>query len=91
MKEKDLKHLFISSLESGHTDYNDFLPTSATSSREIRVRDEGYFRNFDLVIAILEKHNESDIRYDSIRSFDNYFNILTLYGTFSTICKSRKM
>jgi hypothetical protein len=90
VKEKDLKHLFISSLGSGHTDYNDFLPTSATSSREIRVRDEGYFRNFDLVIAILEKHNESDIRYDSIRFFDNYFNILTRTGLLAQFAKAEK-
>ena len=38
----------------------------------------------------MEKHNESDIRYDSIRSFDNYFNILTRTGLLAQFAKAEK-
>lgn len=44
--------------------------------REIKIKQEGYFRNFDLVIAIIEKRYDSTIKYHSNETFDNYYNIL---------------
>ena len=56
MNEKDLRGLFISSVISDHIDNNHFLPTSASINREIIIKQEGYFRNFDLIIAVIEKN-----------------------------------
>jgi hypothetical protein len=42
-------------------DGNDFFSTKC-SSIEIKIKDEGYFRNFDPVVAIIKKRNDSDIQ-----------------------------
>jgi len=76
MKEKDLKHLFIKSVHAGHIDGNDFFSTER-SGIGIKIKEEGYFRNFDLVVAIIKKRNDSDIQFDSIDSYDNYVNMQT--------------
>jgi hypothetical protein len=76
MKEKDLKSLFISSIFSGHIKNNIFPQMSGNIYREIKIKEEGYFRNFDLVIAIIEKRYDSTIKYHSNETFDNYYNIL---------------
>ena len=76
MKEKDLKSLFISSIFSGHIKDNIFPQMSGNIYREIKIKEEGYFRNFDLVIAIIEKRYDSTIKYHSNETFDNYYNIL---------------
>ena len=34
------------------------------SGIEIKIKEEGYFRNFDLVVAIIKKRNDSDIQSD---------------------------
>ena len=49
---------------------------SGNIDRELKIKDEGYFRNFDLVIAIIEKRYDSAIKYHSNETFDNYYNIL---------------
>jgi hypothetical protein len=76
VKEKDLKSLFISSIFSGHIKNNIFPQMSGNINRELKIKDEGYFRNFDLVIAIIEKRYDSAIKYHSNETFDNYYNIL---------------
>jgi hypothetical protein len=76
VKEKELKSLFIRSISSGHIKNNIFPLTSANTYREMKIKQEGYFRNFDLVIAIIEKRDSSTIKYHSIETFDNYYNIL---------------
>src|ERR671930_2610297 len=67
-----------------HTDDDTrlFFPTSANSDVDIRIKDEGYFRSFDLVIAVIDKRNNcnSNIIYDSIEAYDNYFNVLMRSG-----------
>lgn len=55
MKEKILKELFISSVKSGHIDNNNSCLPYVDSNYELKIKEEGYFRNFDLVIA-LEKN-----------------------------------
>ena len=79
MKEKDLKYLFIKSVHAGHIDGNDFFSTER-SGIEIKIKEEGYFRNFDLVVAIIKKRNDSDIQFDSTDSYDNYVNIIRRTG-----------
>jgi len=75
MKEKHLKSLFIKSLHAGHIGGNDLFSTE-DSDIEIKIKDEGYFRNFDLVVAIIKRRNDSDIQFDSTDSYDNYVNII---------------
>ena len=76
MNEKDLKSLFISSIFSGNIKNNIFPQISGDIYREIKIKEEGYFRNFDLVIAIIEKRYDSTVKYRSNETFDNYNNIL---------------
>ena len=49
---------------------------SGNIDRQLKIKDEGYFRNFDLVIAIIEKRYDSAIKYHSNETFDKYYNIL---------------
>lgn len=91
MNEKDLKGLFISSVKSDHIDNNHFLPTSASINREIIIKQEGYFRNFDLIIAVIEKNNGCGaVKFDSIEAYDNYLNILMRAGMLAEFAKSEK-
>jgi hypothetical protein len=114
MKEKELKQLFISSIRAGHVkticnENNDdsikihdnsasFFPSAANSHTDIRIKDEGYFRNFDLVIAVIDKINNNNnnnnanhnIVYDSIESYDKYFNILMRSGILTQFAKAEK-
>jgi hypothetical protein len=79
MKEKHLKSLFIKSLQAGHIDGNDFFSIEGTDI-EIKIKDEGYFRNFDLVVAIIKRRNDSNIQFDSTDSYDNYVNMIMRTG-----------
>ena len=95
MNEKELKQLFISSIRSGHIKSNtngiNFFPSSATA--DIRIKDEGYFRSFDLVIAVIDKKNynrKHNMIYDSIESYDNYFNILMRSGMLTQFAKTER-
>ena len=110
MNEKELKKLFIRSIRAGHVkticnENNDdsikihdnstsFFPSAANSHTDIRIKDEGYFRNFDLVIAVIDKINNNNanhnIVYDSIESYDKYFNILMRSGILTQFAKAEK-
>jgi hypothetical protein len=63
MNERQLKSLFCSSLKSNHIKNNDLIPTS-----EIRIVEEAYFRNFDLLIAAVTKEPNRD---DGYAHYDN--------------------
>jgi hypothetical protein len=58
------------------------------SDIEIKIKNEGYIRNFDLVVAIIKRRNDSDIQFDSTDSYDNYVNIIMRTGQFA---QKRKM
>ena len=107
MNEKELKQLFISSIRSGHIKSNNpgskdnqqysngvnFFPSSASVDADIRIKDEGYFRSFDLVIAVIDKENynrKHNIAYDSIESYDNYFNILMRSGMLKEFARTER-
>jgi hypothetical protein len=51
MNEKELKRVFLSSLDSGHIRNNSVIPQPDRA--ELRVVQEGHFRSFDLVIAAI--------------------------------------
>jgi hypothetical protein len=109
MNEKELKQLFISSINTGHIVSNsnhandnqrhdmaagkdvDFFPSSGSADSDIRIKDEGYFRSFDLVIAVIDKktYNHSrNIIYDSIESYDKYLNILMRSGMLTQFARA---
>src|SRR5919199_2126258 len=69
-----------------------FFPSFGSADMDIRIKDEGYFRSFDLVIAVIEKRNNcnSNIIYDSTQSYDNYLNILMRSGILTQIAKNEK-
>ena len=90
MKEKDLKSIFIKSLFSGHIKNNIFPKISGNICQEIKIKDEGYFRNFDLVIAIIKKRSDSTIKYNSNEIFDNYYNILMRDSLFKRFASKEK-
>ena len=81
MDEKNLKCLFVQSINSGHINGNNFLPKiSEDLDFEIRVKDEGYYRNFDLVIALIKKRESSHIDYNWIDSSDRCPNMIMRSG-----------
>jgi hypothetical protein len=70
-----------------------FFPLSASANTDIRIKDEGYFRSFDLVIAVIDKKNynrKHNIIYDSVESYDNYFNILMRSGMLTQFARTER-
>jgi hypothetical protein len=66
MNQLELKNLFKSSIKNGHINNNHLLPFSKSQNCEIKIKEEGYFRNFDLVIALIYKENKyREICYSS--------------------------
>jgi hypothetical protein len=67
-----------------------FFPSVASVDTDIKIKDEAYFRNFDLVIAVIDKKNNSKIVYDSVESYDKYFNIIMRSGILTQFAKAEK-
>lgn len=64
MNEKQLKHLFCSSLASGHIKGNDLIPTAHA---RLRVIEEAHFRSFDLLIASISRvHQDTQLNYNNL-------------------------
>jgi len=83
MNEMKLKDLFVSSLESGHIlDSKGDSVSLASHEDEVRIKSEGYFRQFDLVIAILHRNGKSS------REENSYDNIVMRPGQLAEIAKS---
>jgi hypothetical protein len=88
MNEMKLKDLFVSSLESGHiVNSKGDTVSLAKPEDEIRIKNEGYFGQFDLVLAILHRHGK---RYEGSRENNLYDNILMRTGQLTEIAKSEK-
>jgi hypothetical protein len=92
-----IKSNTISNHDDGNHNDNDnagshFFPSSASTDMDIKIKDESYFRSFDLVIAVIDKRHSgnSNIIYDSIESYDNYLNILMRSGILTQFAKSEK-
>ena len=81
MKEQDLQKLFIESLLSGEiqgiSEIID-IPSFQKAEKIIRIKKEGYFRYFDLVIGVisLQRDLSTRIKVDSIEAYDRYQNLM---------------
>ena len=90
MNESELKDLFVSSLESGHIfDIKNRNLAFTNPDNEIRIKSEGYFGHFDLVIAILLRENKSGSSQDS-DGLEAYYNILMRTGQLAEIARAEK-
>jgi hypothetical protein len=90
MNELELKDLFVSSLESGHIIDSKNRNLSLTNpDNEIRVKSEGYFGQFDLVIAILQRDSKSKTNENS-EEVDDYYNILMRTAQLTEIARAEK-
>ncbi len=77
MDERNLKNLFIQYINTAHNEGNNFLSINPQDPEiEIRIKDEGYYRNFDLIIAVIKKRDSSQVKSNWISSGDTYLNII---------------
>jgi hypothetical protein len=89
MNELELKDLFVSSLESRHIFDNknrEFLFLKSDS--EFRVKNEGYFGRFDLVIAVIQK-TKNPIFWNSEQT-QTYNDILMRTGQITEVARTEK-
>lgn len=95
MKEQDLKKRFVQSLLSGEikgaVDGMD-IPFIQKKGKIIRLKDEAYFRYFDLVIGIISiKRDLSEkIKIDSVEAYDRYHNIIMRTSELKTFAREEK-
>lgn len=90
MNESELKDLFVSSLESGHIfdKKNRNLPFTNPNNK-MRIKSEGYFGQFDLVIAILSGETKSRTCQNSENS-ETYYNILMRTGQLAEFARAER-
>jgi len=92
MNQIELKKLFKSSVKNGHINNNHLLPFLNSQTHEIKIKEEGYFRNFDLVIALINKENKPkniNYKYFDIE-YDIQNNILMRSQQFTEFSKLEK-
>ena len=90
MNEVELKDLFVSSMESRHIfSSKDRELSFLKSGSEIRVKNEGHFGQFDLVIAVLQKAKSSKTCWDSERT-EAYYDILMRTGQLTGVARTEK-
>ena len=89
MNESELKDIFVSSIESGHIIDNKGgnLPFTNPEA-EIRIKSEGYFGQFDLVLAVLQRNNIK--AYQSTEHIGTYYEILMRTGQLTEIARTEK-
>jgi hypothetical protein len=90
MNESELKDLFVSSLESGHIfdNKNRNLPFTNPNNK-MRIKSEGYFGQFDLVIAILNEEPKSRACQNSENS-EAYYNVLMRTGQLAEFARAER-
>jgi hypothetical protein len=90
MNELELKDRFVSSIESGHIfdGKNRNLPFTKFDN-EIRIKSEGYFGQFDLVIAILQRDNNLKT-YHKPEHIGAYYEILMRTGQLAEVARTEK-
>ena len=90
MNELELKDLFVSSLESRHIlDSKNSEFSLLKSDVEFRVKNEGYFGKFDLVIAVLQKTKIPNTSWNS-EPIDTYYDILMRTGQLTEVARTEK-
>lgn len=76
MNQLELKNLFKSSIKNGHINNNHLLPFTNPQTYDIKIKEEGYFRNFDLVIALIHKGSiKKETCYSSKQMRYEYFDL----------------
>lgn len=76
MNQLELKKLFKSSVKNGHINNNHLIPFLNSQTHEIKIKEEGYFRNFDLVIALIHKGSiKKETCYSSKQMKYEYFDL----------------
>ena len=89
MNESELKDIFVSSIESGHIIDSKGVNLPFTNPEaEIRIKSEGYFGQFDLVLAVLQRNYTK--AYQSTEHIGTYYEILMRTGQLTEIAKSEK-
>jgi hypothetical protein len=92
MNQIELKKLFKSSVKNGHINNNHLIPFLNSHTHEIKIKEEGYFRNFDLVIALINKENKpkkTNCKYFDLE-YDIQHNILMRSQQFTEFSKLEK-
>ena len=92
MNQIELKKLFKSSVKNGHINNNHLIPFLNSQTHEIKIKEEGYFRNFDLVIALINKENKqkkTNYEYFDLE-YDIQHNILMRSQQFTEFSKLEK-
>jgi hypothetical protein len=92
MNQVELKKLFKSSVKNGHINNNHLIPFLNSQTYEIKIKEEGYFRNFDLVIALINKENKqkkTNYEYFDLE-YDIQHNILMRSQQFTEFSKLEK-
>lgn len=92
MNQIELKKLFKSSVKNGHINNNHLIPFLNSQTHEIKIKEEGYFRNFDLVIALINKENKpkkTNNKYFDLE-YDIQHNILMRSQQFTEFSKLEK-
>ena len=92
MNQVELKTLFKSSIKNGHINNNHLIPFLNSQTHVIKIKEEGYFRNFDLVIALINKENKqkkTNYEYFDLE-YDIQHNILMRSQQFTEFSKLEK-
>jgi len=90
MNELELKDLFVSSLESRHIlDSKNSEISLLKSDVEFRVKNEGYFGKFDLVIAVIQKTKIPKTGLN-LELIDTYYDILMRTGQLTEVARTEK-
>ena len=97
MNQSELKNLFKRSIKNGHINNNHLLPFSNSQIYEIKIKEEGYFRNFDLVIALIHKEgtkketfcSSKKMKYEYL-DYNIHQNILMRTQQFTEFSKKEK-
>ena len=90
MNEVELKDLFVSSIESRHIFSSNNRDLSLLKpGSEIKVKNEGHFGQFDLVIAVLQKTKNPETCCDSKRT-EAYYDILMRTGQLTEVARTEK-
>jgi hypothetical protein len=90
MNELELKDLFVSSLESGHVfDSKNRNLALTNPHNEIRVKSEGYFGQFDLVIAVVNRANKTNTG-QQLEELGDYHKVLMRTGQLAEIARAEK-
>ena len=97
MNQVELKKLFKSSVKNGHINNNHLIPFLNSQTHEIKIKEEGYFRNFDLVIALIHKEDKKKETYYSSKKmkyeyldYNIHQNILMRTQQFTEFSKNEK-